>query len=252
MMPVVWHYGILVILISRYCSDDVYLLIFAAYCMTAEWCRSLNSFHCRNWMWKCFFFSSQTLALRIVSACCGAFVSSIRTEQCCCCWGVFSKWECVAAGHDNNMVATKLECKCHSGLSYDVTTSSSAVCLQIQKCYNTAVCKGADWTWQRRFSTWRGGGGNCGVSKRTGPHRSWSDWSIFYKSSSARHEKTRPVAILSTTLQPYFRFHLNATCAVFVRTDTGEELRKKKWAEINFGGSFLRSAYLQMFLKSYR
>lgn len=161
MMPVVWNYGILVILISRYCSDDVYLLIFAAYCMTAEWCRSLNSFHCRNWVWKCFFFSSQTLALRIVSACCGAFVSSIRTEQCCCCWGVFSKWECVAAGHDNNMVATKLECKCHSGLSYDVTTSSSAVCLQIQKCYNTAVCKGADWTWQRRFSTWRGGGGTA-------------------------------------------------------------------------------------------
>lgn len=102
------------------------------------------------------------------------------------------------------------------------------------------------------FSHLKGGGGNCGVSKRTGPHRSWSDWSIFYKSSSARHEKTRPVAILSTTLQPYFRFHLNATCAVFVRTDTGEELRKKKWAEINFGGSFLRSAYLQMFLKSYR
>lgn len=38
----------------------------------------------------------------------------------------------------------------------------------------------------------------------------------FYKSSSARQEKTRPVAISSTTLQTHFRFHLNATCAVCV------------------------------------
>lgn len=49
----------------------------------------------------------------------------------------------------------------------------------------------------------------------------------FYKSSSGRQEKTRPVAILSTTLQPYFRFHLNATCAVCAgphrQVDRGKE-----------------------------
>ncbi len=70
-------------------------------------------------------------------------------------------------------------------------------------------------------------------------HRSalelYTIWLVnFYKSSSARQEKTRPVAILSTTLQPYFRFHLNATCAVCVRTYKGEEVRKKNGAEINF------------------
>lgn len=94
-----------------------------------------------------------------------------------------TKWGYVAAGHDNNMVATKLECKCHSGLSYNVTTNSWAqLSASEKKCQNTAVCIGADWKWQRRFSTWMRGN-NCGVSthRHTGPHWSCirSDWSIF-------------------------------------------------------------------------
>lgn len=161
-----------------------------------------------------------------------------------------TKQEYVAAGHDNNMVATQLECKCHSGLSYNVTPDSWAQLSATAKCQNSAVCIGADWKWQRRFSTRRG--------KMRRIHTHWSAlelytiWLVnFYKSSSARLEKTRPVAILSTTLQPYFRFHSNATCAVCVRTYMGEELRKKNLAKFYFR-AFSASAYLQMFLKSYR
>lgn len=39
-------------------------------------------------------------------------------------------------------------------------------------------------------------------------------------------EKTRPVAISSTTLQPHFRFHLNATCAV--RDDPHTQVDREK------------------------
>lgn len=39
-------------------------------------------------------------------------------------------------------------------------------------------------------------------------------------------EKTRPVAISSTTLQPHFRFHLNATCAV--RDDPHRQVDREK------------------------
>lgn len=60
----------------------------------------------------------------------------------------------------------------------------------------------------------------------------------FYKSSSARQEKTRPVAILSTTLQPYFRFHLNATCAVCAgppgQVDRGKQIVWKDFGSIFF------------------
>lgn len=73
----------------------------------------------------------------------------------------------------------------------------------------------------------------------------------FYKSSSARQEKTRPVAILSTTPQPYFRFHLNATCAVCVWSLQGRDAAQKDKIRISFE-IFFASPYLQMFLKSYR
>lgn len=122
-------------------------------------------------------------------------------------------------------------------------------CPQQIKCQNIAVCIAVKW--QRRLSAWREE-----KLRRIHAHRSalglCTMWLVnFYKSSSGRQEKTRPVAILSTTLQPYFRFHLNATCVACARTYEGEELRKKKSDEIHFR-VFMRSAYLQMFLKSYR
>lgn len=66
------------------------------------------------------------------------------------------------------------------------------------------------------FSLWKRLERNCGVSQLCCSALGLCMiWLVnFYKSSSARQRKTRPVAILSTTLQPYFRFHLNATCAV--------------------------------------
>lgn len=48
----------------------------------------------------------------------------------------------------------------------------------------------------------------------------------FYKSSSAQREKSRPVAIFSTTLQRYSRCHLNAACAVCARNYTNAERRR--------------------------
>lgn len=90
-------------------------------------------------------------------------------------------------------------------------------------------------------------GENCGVSTHihthTGPHwrALYTIWLVnFYKSSSARQEKTRPVAILSTTLQPCFRSHLNATCTVCVCGPTGAEKLRKKKKEMSWNSSFLR------------
>lgn len=162
-----------------------------------------------------------------------------------CSWN----WEYLAAGHDNSVAATKIENKCHSFLRYNVARTAELSCHKVSKhrSENDSVVYNLN-------------GKNCGVSPNTHTHTHTyrsalglcTIWLFnFYKSSSARQERTRPVAILSTTPQPFFRFHLNATCAVCVRTHKGEEWRKKKGAGIKFR-AFCMSAYLQMLLKSYR
>lgn len=119
------------------------------------------------------------------------------------------------------------------------------------KCQNTAVTTGADSRTENDSGVFPLEGKKLRRIHTPGPH-----WSCvlfnFYKSSSARQEKTRPVAKLSTTLQPYFRSHLNATCAVCVRTYMGEELRKKTNKLEFILGAFYASPYLQMFLETYR
>lgn len=75
----------------------------------------------------------------------------------------------------------------------------------------------------------------------TGPHWSFcTGYDLnFYKSSSARQEKTRPVAILSTTLQPLFQIPFKCDmCGVFadLRGRGAVQKKKKKREEIYFKG----------------
>lgn len=142
-----------------------------------------------------------------------------KVEICCRTWQQHGSHKALSAS------AIQLQCY-HEQLS--------SVSCNI-KCQNTAVSTGADGRNENDSGVFPLEGKKLRHIHTPGPH-----WSCvlfnFYKSSSARQEKTRPVAKLSTTLQPYFRSHLNATCAVCVRTYMGEELRKNKPARINFRG----------------
>lgn len=135
--------------------------------------------------------------------------------------------KCAAAGHGRDKASAV---PFWSQLQWDRKQLSSVV--RNKKCHNTAVGVGADWRWQQRFASWRGKLRRINAPVRIGAHY---DLFNFYKSSSARQEKTRPVAILSTTLQPYNRFHLNATCAVHARTHMGASCVKGKLTYINLG-----------------
>jgi len=120
------------------------------------------------------------------------------------------------------MVATKLECKCHSGLSYNVISNSWA---QLTAAWSVRTPQFASTLIENDSGVFPLGGENCGVSTHTPVRSGAVGYEIslvnLYKSSSVRQEKTRPVAILSTTLQ-HFRLYLNATCAVCARTNTGK------------------------------
>lgn len=70
--------------------------------------------------------------------------------------------------------------------------------------------------------------GGC-PQTRAGPNRSrvLPHCSISTSHPLPSGRKSRPVAIFSTTLQPYCRCHLNAACAVCARNNTNAERRGK-------------------------
>lgn len=121
-------------------------------------------------------------------------------------------------------------CKCHSGLGDNVTANSWARITGTEN--KTSKLRSWAEKWRRRLQEAAG-------FPHTGPQ--WgctTRLSNFYKSSSAQQEKTRPVAILSTSLQPHFRFLLNATCAVWARSRSTENTLFTNLAFIHLKGFF--------------
>lgn len=133
------------------------------------------------------------------------------------------------------MVATKLECKCHSGLSYNVISNSWA---QLTAAWNVRTQQFASTLIENDSGVFPLGGENCGVSTHT--HRSAMELILWDLTGQFVQviEKTRPVAILSTTLQHYFRLYLNATCAVCARSYTGKRRTQKQTSKNVFVGLF--------------